>query len=150
MISSKRNARFIALTLTALLTATAAHADVSLTAIGMGHGARSAESFRQFQATANRYNASGERFRIDTNCPSACTMFLRVRNVCIAPGATLAFHGGGRPGAGIDPYYTGQMLSSYKPSLRRYLTTNRYMETLEFHTISGEEMTRRFGYPACP
>ncbi|MGM4891454.1 hypothetical protein [Tardiphaga sp. 839_C3_N1_4] len=130
---------------------TLSRADVSLSAIGMGHGAPSAEMFRQFQATANQYNASGERFRIDTHCPSACTMFLRIRNVCIAPGAALAFHAGGSRRRGVpDPYFTGQMLNAYKPALRRYLTSNRYMETFDFHTISGEEMTKRFGYPACP
>ncbi|QUS38843.1 hypothetical protein RPMA_08370 [Tardiphaga alba] len=129
---------------------TSAIADVSLAAIGMGHGAPSAEMFKQFQATASRYNASGERFRIDTHCPSACTMFLRVRKVCIAPGASLAFHAGGNPRRGVDPYYTGQMLNAYKPALRKYLTSNGYMDRFDFHTISGDEMIRRFGYPACP
>lgn len=131
------------------LAAGPALADVSLAAIGMGHGAPSAESFRPFQAAVRQYSASGERFRIDTRCPSACTMFLAVRNVCIAPGASLAFHAGGNPRRGIDPYYTGQMLSTYKPALRKYLTSNHYMETLEFHTIPGDEMVRRFGYAAC-
>jgi len=115
----------------------------------MGHGAPSAESFKQFQAAVRQYNASGERFRIDTHCPSACTMFLAIRNVCIAPNASLAFHAGGNPRRGIDPYYTGQMLATYKPALRKYLNSNHYMETLEFHTIPGEEMVRRFGYAAC-
>jgi hypothetical protein len=126
-----------------------AFADVSLAGIGMGHGAPSAESFRQFQAAVHQYSASGERFRIDTHCPSACTMFLAVRNVCIAPGASLAFHAGGNPRRGIDPNFTGQMLATYKPALRKYLTSNHYMETFEFHTIPGDEMVRRFGYAAC-
>ncbi|MDB5618978.1 MAG: hypothetical protein JWQ24_3216 [Tardiphaga sp.] len=126
-----------------------AFADVSLSGIGMGHGAPSAEAFKQFQAAVRQYNASGERLRIDTHCPSACTMFLAVRNVCIAPNAGLAFHAGGSPRRGIDPYYTGQMLNTYKPALRKYLTSNHYMETFEFHTIPGDEMVRRFGYAAC-
>ncbi len=126
-----------------------ASADVSLAGIGMGHGAPSAESFKQFQAAVRQYSASGERFRIDTHCPSACTMFLAVRNVCIAPNASLAFHAGGNPRRGIDPYYTGHMLATYKPALRKYLTSNHYMETFEFHTISGDEMVRRFSYAAC-
>ena len=126
-----------------------AHADVSLAGIGMGHGAPSAESFKQFQAAVRQYSASGERFRIDTRCPSACTMFLAVRNVCIAPNAALAFHAGGNAVRGIDPYYTGQMLATYKPALRKYLVSNHYMETFEFHTIPGDEMVRRFGYAAC-
>jgi hypothetical protein len=123
------------------LAAGPAFAEVSLAGIGMGHGAPSAESFRQFQAAVRQYSASGERFRIDTHCPSACTMFLAVRNVCIAPNASLAFHAGGNRRRGIDPYFTGQMLATYKPALRKYLTSNHY--------ISGDEMVRRFGYAAC-
>ena len=127
-----------------------AHAEVSLAGIGMGHGAPTAASFRQFQALVQQYNASGERFRIDMRCPSACTMFLAIRNACITPDARLGFHAGGdaRRG-GPDVYYTSQMLSTYKPALRKYLISNHYMERFEFHTIPGSEMVRRFGYAAC-
>lgn len=127
-----------------------ARADVSLAGIGMGHGAPTAESFKQFQALVQQYNASGERFRIDTRCPSACTMFLAVRNACIEPNASLAFHAGGDARwGGPDVYYTSQMLSTYKPALRNYLVRNHYMDRFEFHTISGEDMVKRFGYAAC-
>jgi hypothetical protein len=127
-----------------------AYADVSLSSTGMGHGAPNAAVFAQFQAAVRQYNASGERLRIDTYCPSACTMFLGVRNVCITPGATLAFHAGGNRRAGVpNPHFTGAMLSTYKPALRRYLTSNHFMDTFDFHTISGEELIKRFGYPAC-
>lgn len=116
----------------------------------MDRGAPSPEAFAQFQAAVRQYNASGERLRIDTYCPSACTMFLSVRNVCITPSATLAFHAGGSMRAGTpNPRYTALMLSTYKPALRKYLTSNHYMDTFEFHKISGEELIRRFGYPAC-
>lgn len=104
--------------------------------------------FMQFQAAVRQYNASGERLRIDTYCPSACTMFLGVRNVCIIPNATLAFHAGGSGGV-INPRRTAQMLSTYKPALRQYLTSNHFVDTFDFHTISGEEVIKRFGYPAC-
>jgi hypothetical protein len=124
-------------------------ADVSLSAIGMGHGAPTAVAFVQFQEAVRQYSASGERFRIDTHCPSACTMFLSVRNVCIAPGASLAFHAGGNRQRGINPEYTAKMLNTYRPALKRYLVSNRIMETLDFTTISGQEMISRFGYPAC-
>src|SRR5689334_17410637 len=123
-------------------------ADVSLADIGMGHGAPTAESFRQFQALVKQYSASGERFRIDMNCPSACTMFLAIRNVCITLDASLGFHAGGNVRSGPDIYYTSQMLSTYKPALRKYLTNNHYMERFEFYIISGREMVKRFGYAA--
>lgn len=141
---------FVVLFTSVGLAGRAAYADVSLSAIGMGHGAPSPEAFAQFQAVARRYNASGERFRIDTHCPSACTMFLGIRNVCIAPGATLAFHAGGSPRNGVNPRYTKQMLNTYNGSLRRYLISNHYMDRFEFHTISGQDLIKRFGYRACP
>jgi hypothetical protein len=132
------------------LAARPAYADVSLAAIGMGHGAPNGTVFAQFQAAVHQYSASGERFRIDTDCPSACTMFLAVRNVCIAPGASLRFHAGGNMRGGTpNPQRTGQMLSTYKPALRQYLVSNHLVDTFEFHTISAEEMNKRFGYPAC-
>lgn len=141
----------IALLVTSVLSVLCgtAIADVSLSAIGMGHGAPTAADFRRFQETVRQFSASGERFRIDTHCPSACTMFLSVRNVCIAPGASLAFHAGGNRRRGIMPEYTAQMLKTYRPALKRYLVSNRVMETLDFTTISGEDMISRFGYPAC-
>ena len=134
----------------AVLATLPAHAEVSLAGIGMGHGAPTAASFRQFQALVRQYNASGERFRIDMRCPSACTMFLAIRNACITSNASLAFHAGGdaRYG-GPNTYYTSQMLNTYKPALRKYLIRNHYMERFEFHTISGDDMVRRFGYAAC-
>jgi hypothetical protein len=134
----------------AFLAAQPAHADVSLSSTGMGHGAPNAEVFMQFQAAVRQYNVSGERLRIDTYCPSACTMFLGVRNACITPSATLAFHAGGSMKRGVpNALRTAQMLSTYKPALRRYLTSHHFMDTFDFHTISGEEMIKRFGYPAC-
>jgi hypothetical protein len=116
----------------------------------MGYGAPSAYAFDQFLSVIQQYNASGERFRIDSHCQSACTMFLSIRNVCIAPGATLLFHAGGSMRKGIiSSYYTQRMLNTYNAALRRYVTDNHFMETLEFHPISGGEIIKRFGYPAC-
>jgi hypothetical protein len=57
-------------------------------------GARPGEMGR-FDAVVQQYNASGEHFRIDSHCQSACTTFLSIRNVCITPSATLLFHAGG-------------------------------------------------------
>jgi hypothetical protein len=77
-------------------------------------------------------------------------MFLSIRNVCVTPGATLLFHAGGNRQTGtINPSTTHQMLSTYNAALRRYLTANHFMDTLEFHSISGSEIISRFGYRAC-
>lgn len=127
-----------------------AYADGSVSSLRMGYGAPDAYTFGQFLNVIQQYNASGERFRIDSHCQSACTMFLSIRNVCVAPGATLLFHAGGNMRKGIiNPSSTQQMLSTYKAALRQYITDNHLMDTFAFHSISGSEIIRRFGYPAC-
>ena len=116
----------------------------------MGYGAGDAARFKQFLAVVQQYNASGERFRIDSYCRSACTMFLAIRNVCVEPGATLAFHAGGPyPQGPVNPQVTRVMLNHYKPALQKYVTTNHFMDTFAFHEISGSDMIHQFGYRAC-
>ena len=125
-------------------------ADGSVSQLHMGMGARDAYAFGRFQQVIAEYNASGERFRIDSHCQSACTMFLSIRNVCVSPGATLLFHAGGNMQKGIiNPGSTQAMLSTYKPALQQYVSEHHYMDTFEFHSISGSEIIHRFGYPAC-
>jgi hypothetical protein len=125
-------------------------AEGSVTALGMGMGAPNAQRFAEFEAVVRKYNASGERFRIDGHCQSACTMFLAIRNVCVTPNATLLFHAGGNPRQlQRSEEYTKRMLAKYKPSLRKYVTENHFMDTFEFHSISGTAIISRFGYPAC-
>jgi hypothetical protein len=127
-----------------------AYADGSVSSLRMGYGARSPAEFAQFQSVIAQYNASGERFRIDSHCQSACTMFLSIRNVCVSPGATLLFHAGGSRARGvISPSHTQQMLSTYNAALQQYVTANHFMDTFEFHAISGADLIRRFGYRAC-
>lgn len=126
-----------------------ARADGSVSALGMGMGARPGEMPR-FDAVVRQYNASGERFRIDSHCQSACTIFLSIRNVCITPNATLLFHAGGDMRMNrMSPASTQHMLAAYKPALRKYVTDNHFMDTFAFHSISGREMVARFGYSAC-
>jgi hypothetical protein len=116
----------------------------------MGMGAPNAQRFAEFEAVIRKYNASGERFRIDGHCQSACTMFLAIRNVCVTPNATLLFHAGGNPRKSQrSEEYTNRMLAKYKPSLRKYVTENHFMDTFEFHSISDPLIISRFGYPTC-
>lgn len=126
-----------------------ASADGSVTGSGMGMGAPNYAVFQRFQNVIARYNASGERFRIDGHCQSACTMFLSIRNVCVTPNARLLFHAGGNRRQGIIPARTQDMLNSYNPALRKFITDNGYMETFTFRSISGRDIIGRFGYPAC-
>ena len=132
------------------LAGQSAYADGSVSSLRMGYGAPSAYAFSQFLAVIQKYNASGERFRIDAHCQSACTMFLSIRNVCVEPSATLLFHAGGSMQKGIiSSSYTQQMLDTYNAALRQYVTDNHFMETFAFHPISGREIIKRFGYRAC-
>ena len=132
------------------LGAQPAYADGSVSSLGMGYGAIDAAAFGRFLNVVQQYNASGERFRIDSHCQSACTMFLSIRNVCVTPGATLLFHAGGSMRKGtINPGTTQHMLSTYNAALRQYVTENHFMDTLDFHSIPGSQIIKRFGYPAC-
>jgi hypothetical protein len=133
-----------------VLGTSTALADGSVTALGMGMGASNRQRFAEFEAVIRQYNASGERFRIDGHCQSACTMFLAIRNVCVTPNATLLFHAGGDyRRLQRSEEYTNRVLAKYKPSLRKYVTENHFMDTFEFHSISGTVIISRFGYPAC-
>jgi hypothetical protein len=132
-----------------LFASAQASADGSVSALRMGMGARPGE-MGNFDAVVSQYNASGDRFRIDSHWESACTIFLSIRNVCITPGATLLFHAGGDRRAGrISAWATQHMLAAYNSALRQYVTENHFMDTFEFHAISGRDIVRRFGYPAC-
>jgi hypothetical protein len=42
------------------------------------------------------------------------------------------------------------MLGAYNASLRDYVTAHHYMDTLEFHAISGRDLIQKFGYRECP
>jgi hypothetical protein len=112
--------------------------------IPYGAGAGSSEKFRMFHHDRDEFDKTGQLFKIEGHCQSACTLFLKLKNVCIEPTAELLFHAGG------SPHSTSVMLASYNAKLRSYLMSNHYMDTPEFHTISGLEMIQRFGYRACP
>jgi hypothetical protein len=138
-----------------VMTSEQASADGSVSALRkpsgqpMGMGAKPHE-MSLFDEVVEKYNASGERFRIDSHCQSACTIFLSIRNVCITPNATLLFHvGGDRHAAKMSAGSTAHMLGAYNSALRQYVTEHHFMDTFEFHTISGRDMISRFGYPAC-
>src|SRR6516225_9497150 len=104
-----------------------ASADGSVSAVHMGMGARPGE-MGLFDAVVARYNASGERFRIDSHCQSACTIFLSIRNVCITPNATLLFHAGGSVRAArMNPGSTQHMLAAYNDKLRQYVLEHHFM-----------------------
>jgi hypothetical protein len=125
-----------------------AYADGSVSTLHMGYGARNPAEFAQFQSVIQQYNASGERFRINSHCQSACTMFLSIRNVCVSSGATLLFHAGGADKRASAPAARSKCSAPITPPCSS-VSPPTTMEKLDFHPISGSELIKRFGYPAC-
>jgi hypothetical protein len=135
--------RTVIVALLALLPASAM-AEGSNAGFGMGG------NYSRFDPVVAQYNASGELFRISGHCQSSCTLFLGIRNVCIERSALLLFHAAHDRQRNVSPSLTAHMLDAYNPKLRAYLAAGHYMDTLAFHTISGADMIRRFGYRECP
>jgi hypothetical protein len=99
-----------------------------------------------------KYNQSGELFRIEGSCQSSCTMLLAIKNVCVDPSATLRFHAALFPNERHqkpNPARQARMLNSYNSRLRNYLVKNHYVDTFDFHDISGSDIIQKFGYRAC-
>ncbi len=105
--------------------------------------------FRRFDPVVAQYNQNGAPFRIVGLCQSACTLFLSIRNVCVEPQATFQFHAGNDGKGKISDGATNHLLKAYNDKLRRFVIQNGYLETFEFHTISGKDIIEKFGYPAC-
>lgn len=116
------------------------------TSAGYGMGGQ----FTRFDPVVAEHNRSGELFRIEGHCQSACTLFLGIKNVCVERGAQLLFHAGHDRQRNVSAKWTNHMLSAYNAPLRGYLVSNHYMDTLAFHTMSGSEMIDKFGYRECP
>jgi hypothetical protein len=124
---------------------------VSTSAIaGNNAGYEMGGKYARFDPVVSQYNQSGELFRIEGHCQSSCTLFLGIRNVCVDRNATLLFHAAHDRGQNVSPSLTSHMLGAYNAGLRNYVTVNHYMETLAFHSISGRDMIRKFGYRECP
>jgi hypothetical protein len=99
-----------------------------------------------------KYNQSGELFRIEGHCQSSCTRLLAIRNVCVDPNSSLLFHAALIPSERDqkpDPARQSRMLNSYNPKLRHFLIANHYVDNFEFHTISGRDVIQKFGYRQC-
>jgi hypothetical protein len=143
-VSSGRNAHVKGIVASALILFSTSAMAGSSAGYGMGG------QFTRFDPVVSEYNQSGELFRIEGHCQSACTLLLGIRNVCVERTAKLLFHAGHDRNKNIKPAETAHMLSAYNPQLRAFVTANHYMDTLDFHTISGGDMIQKFGYKSCP
>ena len=105
-----------------------------------------------FLKIVRHYNASGEQFRIEGTCKSACTLFLGIGSVCVQRDAKLMFHAGhdiAENRTGPDTRASRAALYRYNESLRRYLLDGHHLDTDAYHTLSGGELIDRFGYREC-
>ncbi|MBR1203043.1 MULTISPECIES: hypothetical protein [unclassified Bradyrhizobium] len=106
-----------------------------------------------FLKIVRQYNASGDEFRIEGICKSACTLFLGIRNVCVQRDAQLMFHAGhdlAENRTGPDTLASRALLSQYDEGLRRYLLEGHHMDSDAFHMLEGHVLIERFGYRECP
>jgi|RhiMetdeSRZDD1v2_1073273.scaffolds.fasta_scaffold795586_2 hypothetical protein len=112
---------------------------------------RGGMTFSQMNSIIRQYNQTGELFRIEGNCRSSCTELLAIKNVCVDPNATLEFHAALlKPNLPVDPAKNQQMASHYNSKLRSFVIANHYMDSWEFHPISGQDIIHKFGYRQCP
>src|SRR3974377_1848312 len=65
--------------------------------IPYGGGAGTAQKFQRFHEDRDEFAKTGKVFRIEGHRQSACTLFLKLKNVCIDPNAELLFHAGRSP-----------------------------------------------------
>jgi hypothetical protein len=129
------------------------HGNVALAAQGSSLGHGEGGYVPDFVAIVRRYNASGEAFRIEGTCKSACTLFLRIRNVCVERSAALMFHAGrdiAENMTGPNTRASRAALFRYNEALRRYLPDSHHLDTDAFHSLAGSTMIDRFGYRECP
>ena len=77
-------------------------------------------------------------------------MFLSAKNACVDPGATLLFHAGKDRSGTVSAGATEHMLRMYHSSLRQFIMAHHYMDTFEYHPISGSDLIHKFGYRECP
>jgi len=92
------------------------------TSAGYGMGGQ----FASFDPVLSQHNQSGELFRIEGHCQSACTLFPGIRNVCVDRNATLLFHAGHDRNKNITASATNHLLA---PIMRASATTSHRITT---------------------
>src|SRR2546423_13886186 len=84
------------------------------TSAGYGMGGQ----FTRFDPVVSQYNQSGELFRIEGHCQSACTLFLVLRDVCVERTARLLIDAADDRNTNINFSSTSHMSGTYNPLLR--------------------------------
>jgi hypothetical protein len=85
------------------------------------------------------------------NPPAPCSS--RSETVCVDANANLLFHAAlsahERDHAPY-PERNRHMAGHYNLNLRAFVLANHYMDSFAFHSISGRDIIRKFGYRQCP
>src|SRR5215471_13611607 len=98
---------FVGVVMFSLLTSVSAFAGGSSLPYARGG------KFVRFDPVVFQYNQSGEPFRIEGQCRSACTMFLSIRNVCVVRSAQFGFHAGHDKQQSVSASATAHMMNTY-------------------------------------
>lgn len=110
-------------------------------------GGSVADRMQQFE----RIERSGHLFRIDGMCISACTMYLGLKNVCVAPRTVLGFHSSYTSnGLSASPskYGNAVVMSYYPEKVKKWVETKKAFDSLELTPMTAEEAWD-LGLPKC-
>lgn len=99
-----------------------------------------------------RLRATGQRVELRGTCLSACTMYLGLSNICVAPSARLGFHGPTRNGRKLShedfDHWSWVMARNYNAPLQSWYMEKARFRTSGYYQLSGAELIR-MGYPSC-
>jgi hypothetical protein len=97
-------------------------------AAGSSAGCEQGGPYARFEPVVQQYDKSGELFRVDGHCQSACTLFLGIRNACIGPQANFLFHAPHDDQQRPSEYYLKRFLPHYNAKLSAFLLANHALE----------------------
>jgi hypothetical protein len=102
-----------------------------------------------FLSKAQQYNLEGRRVEIRGSCRSACVIALSVRNVCVAPGATVKAHlPYNKYGGQVRMDYIPKMIGTIPENIRNYLEPRLQVNYTPATTLDYEKL-RSFGIADC-
>lgn len=109
-------------------------------------------SLQARQDRLRKMRRNGQPVEIRGQCYSACTMYLGLRNVCVAPDALLGFHGPrgltGRLATDVFDHWSQVMARDLRPPLHDWFMTRARYVTSGVVKVSGASLIN-MGYARC-
>ncbi|WP_417808808.1 hypothetical protein [Thioclava sp.] len=95
---------------------------------------------------------TGQRVELRGQCLSACTLYLKLPNACVAPDAVFGFHGPswyGHP-LPVDRFeaFSNLMARHYREPLRSWFMNTARYRTSSYYQLSGHQLIG-MGYSPC-